>query len=101
MICKLKMKENIVLCVDYINFLKSQANEKKGKYNECIRISKADFWVRSFPRRVPFSSMVPLTCADLKRSIDQFYSFAVTKSGQPVTSYIDTIVQEVSPFKEV
>ncbi|RKP09983.1 exocyst complex subunit Sec15-like-domain-containing protein [Thamnocephalis sphaerospora] len=49
---------------------------------------------KGFPRMVPFSSVVPLTCADLKRSIDQFYAFAVTETGHPVIPQVDMIARE-------
>ncbi|KAI9592840.1 exocyst complex subunit Sec15-like-domain-containing protein [Syncephalis fuscata] len=48
---------------------------------------------QGFPRTVPFGSVVPLTCADIKRSVDQFYKFAVNDSGQPVVPQVDMIVQ--------
>ncbi|KAI8048648.1 exocyst complex subunit Sec15-like-domain-containing protein [Syncephalis plumigaleata] len=48
---------------------------------------------QGFPRTLPFGSVIPLICADIKRSVDQFYSFAVNESGQPVVPQVDSIVQ--------
>ncbi|RKP23970.1 exocyst complex subunit Sec15-like-domain-containing protein [Syncephalis pseudoplumigaleata] len=46
-----------------------------------------------FPRALPFGSVIPLICADIKRGVDQFYGFAVNEAGQPVVPQVDTIVQ--------
>jgi hypothetical protein len=51
--------------------------------------------ITRFPRTLPFGSVIPLICADIKRSVDQFYSFAINESGQPVVPQVDIIVQNV------
>lgn len=76
--------------------LVSQGSTREGRVSKDSSYSSpsAGRSTGSFPRTLPFSTILPLCCVDVKRCISEYYQYVAGEDGHAAVAAADSVLQQ-------